>query len=151
LSSVVGDTELVGRLALAAGLGFAIGLERRLGGHAAGERTFALVSLGCCLFTVAGLGVAGESSPTRIAAQVVTGIGFLGAGLIFNRQTGGPAGLTTAAGVWTVAAVGVGVGLGKYVVSVVAAAIALAVLLLGPLLDGALSRWSDRRAAETPN
>jgi len=124
------DPELVGRLALACALGFAIGLERRLGRKAAGERTFALVALGACLFTVAGLGVSDDASPSRIAAQVVTGVGFLGAGIIFHRGDGGVRGLTTAAGVWAAAAVGVAIGVGQYLLGIVACALALLLLLL---------------------
>lgn len=124
------DPELVGRLVLATALGFAIGLERRVSGKSAGERTFALVALGACLFTVAGLAVGDDASPSRIAAQVVTGVGFLGAGIIFHRSGGGTRGLTTAAGIWAAAAVGVAVGVGEHVLAVAAAALALLLLAL---------------------
>jgi putative Mg2+ transporter-C (MgtC) family protein len=141
--AMLGEAELVARLAVATALGFAIGLERRVTGQAAGERTFALIALGSCLFTLAGVDAVGESSPTRIAAQVVTGVGFIGAGLIFNRESGGPKGLTTAAAVWSTAAVGVSVGVGRYVLALAATGLGLAVLLLAPVVTAALGRRDD--------
>jgi putative Mg2+ transporter-C (MgtC) family protein len=142
---MLGEAELVARLAVATGLGFAVGLERRVTGQAAGERTFALIALGSCLFTLAGVDAAGEDSPTRIAAQVVTGVGFLGAGLIFHRESGGPRGLTTAAAVWSTAALGVAVGVGRYVLALSATGLGLAVLLLGPVVTAALGRRDEER------
>src|SRR4051812_25090871 len=96
--------DVLFRLAVAAGLGALIGLERELDEKAAGLRTHMLVSLGSALFTMVGAYGFGDFSqrtidPTRIAAQVVTGIGFLGAGLIF-RQGFTIRGLTTAASLW---------------------------------------------------
>jgi putative Mg2+ transporter-C (MgtC) family protein len=110
--------DVLFRLAAAAGLGAAIGLERELDEKAAGLRTHMLVSLGAALFTMVGAygfedfakgGV--STDPSRIAAQVVTGIGFLGAGVIF-RQGFTVRGLTTAASLWVVAAVGMASGAG---------------------------------------
>jgi putative Mg2+ transporter-C (MgtC) family protein len=137
---MVDDLELIARLVLATAIGFAIGLERRLEGKDAGERTLALVALGACLFTVAGPAFPGEDSPSRIAAQVVTGIGFLGAGLIFQRNEGGVKGLTTAAGVWFAAAVGVAVGAGLYVITLVGAGLALLLLVLEHFLPETVRR-----------
>ena len=106
------------RIGAAAGLGGIIGLERELDEKAAGLRTHMLVAVGSALFTlgrrlrVRGLpGNGGASDPTRIAAQVVTGIGFLGAGIIF-RQGFTIRGLTTAASLWLVAAIGMAAGAG---------------------------------------
>ncbi|MFN2537725.1 MAG: MgtC/SapB family protein [Mycobacteriales bacterium] len=96
-------------LLIAAGLGGAIGLEREFGAQPAGFRTHVLVALGAALFTVAGVEAAG-ADPTRVAAQVVTGIGFLGAGAIL-RDSGNVKGLTTAASLFVTAAVGVACGL----------------------------------------
>ncbi|MCU1599843.1 MAG: MgtC/SapB transporter [Frankiales bacterium] len=96
-------------LLIAAGLGGAIGLEREFGAQPAGFRTHVLVSLGAALFTVAGADAA-NADPTRIAAQVVTGIGFLGAGAIL-REGGSVKGLTTAASLFVTAAIGVACGL----------------------------------------
>jgi len=111
--------DVLFRLAVAAGLGAVIGLERELDEKAAGLRTHMLVSLGSALFTMVGaygfedFAKAGgvSTDPSRIAAQVVTGIGFLGAGVIF-RQGFTIRGLTTAASLWLVAAVGMAAGAG---------------------------------------
>jgi putative Mg2+ transporter-C (MgtC) family protein len=128
-----GDTIL--RVAGAAALGGAIGLERELDEKAAGLRTHMLVSVGAALFTLAGAYgfsefPAGTIDPSRIAAQVVTGIGFLGAGVIF-RQGFTIRGLTTAASIWLVGAIGVAVGAGYWKGAVIATVAAL--LSLRPL------------------
>jgi len=122
------------RLALAAVLGGIIGIERELREREAGLRTHLLVSLGSCLFTiVSAYGfheflASGESvvraDPTRIAAQIVTGIGFLGAGAII-RQGLSVRGLTTAATLWVVAAIGMAAGAGYYSAAVITTAVVL--------------------------
>jgi len=126
--------ELLLRLALAAGLGGAIGLERELREREAGLRTHTLVSLGAALFTIAGAygfrDFHNSFDPTRIAAQIVTGIGFLGAGAII-RQGLSVRGLTTAATLWVVAAIGLTCGAGYYAAAVITTAIVL--LSLWPL------------------
>lgn len=114
------------RLAVAAGLGAAVGLERELRGQQAGFRTHVLVALGAGLFTIAGTDLAG-ADPTRVAAQVVTGIGFLGAGAILHDGAS-VKGLTTAASLWMAAAAGVASGLGRP--GLAAAAIGLALVAL---------------------
>lgn len=126
--------EIVYRLGAAAILGGAIGIERELHGKEAGFRTHALVALGSALFMVVSLrifevyqGVA-QVDPARIAAQVVTGVGFLGAGAIIRSSTG-IKGLTTAAGIWTASAVGLAAGLGYFEVAFLATAITLVVLV----------------------
>ncbi len=133
-------TEALLRLVLAAALGGAIGLERELRDHEAGFRTHLLVSLGACVFTLVSAyawtdwtfsteaGVVFD--PTRIAAQIVTGIGFLGAGAIIVRGIS-VRGLTTAATLWVVAAIGMAAGTGYYVVGIGAAVLVL--VSLGPL------------------
>ncbi|MGH2662923.1 MAG: MgtC/SapB family protein [Actinomycetota bacterium] len=138
------DVELLLRLLGAALLGGAVGLEREVRGQPAGFRTHILVALGSCLFTVIsayGFGAfLGEGAdpqfrfdPTRIAAQIVTGIGFLGAGAIL-RYGITVRGLTTAASLWVVAAIGMAVGVGAYVISSVSAGITLLALVgLRPL------------------
>jgi putative Mg2+ transporter-C (MgtC) family protein len=128
------------RLAVAAGLGGAVGLERELREREAGFRTHMLVSVGSALFTIAGAygfrdflvsgGNIVRADPTRIAAQIVTGIGFLGAGAII-RQGLSVRGLTTAATLWVVAAIGLTVGAGYYWAAVFTTVIAL--VSLGPL------------------
>ena len=116
----------VPRLVLAVLLGAFVGFEREYFGKAAGLRTFSLVSLGSCLFTILSLAgfqeIAAQTGavidPSRIAAQVVVGIGFLGAGLIIFRGFR-VEGLTTAAGLWVSAAIGMSVGVGMYLLAVV--------------------------------
>jgi putative Mg2+ transporter-C (MgtC) family protein len=132
--------EVVLRLALAAALGAAIGLEREIREREAGLRTHLLVSLGSALFTiVSAYGfhaflASGQSvvraDPSRIAAQIVTGIGFLGAGAII-RQGLSVRGLTTAATLWVVAAIGLATGAGYYSAAVVTTV--LVILSLWPL------------------
>jgi putative Mg2+ transporter-C (MgtC) family protein len=118
--------EALLRLALAAVLGAAVGLERELRDREAGLRTHLLVALGSALFTIAG--AYGfhtlRTDPTRVAAQIVTGIGFLGAGAII-RQGFIVRGLTTAATLWVVAAIGLAVGAGYYSGAVIATAVVL--------------------------
>lgn len=114
-------------LLAAAGLGGAIGLERELNAQPAGFRTHLLVGLGSALFTLVGADVAG-SDPTRIAAQVVTGIGFLGAGAILH-EGGAVRGLTTAASLWVAAAAGVACGLGSPGLAAFSVAVALIALV----------------------
>src|SRR5690348_7809892 len=97
------------QVAVAALLGAAIGFEREIGSQPAGLRTHMLVSLGAGLFTLAGAEVM-HTDPTRVAAQVVTGVGFLGGGAIFKEGLS-VRGLTTAASLWVTAAAGLAVGL----------------------------------------
>ena len=128
------DTELIQRLLLAAAIGGLLGAERELRRKSAGFRTNILIALGAAIFTVASSALAtGAADPTRIAAQIVTGIGFLGAGTIL-RNRDGVHGLTTAATVWVNAALGVAAGGGQFRLAIIGAAIVLAVLLvLGPI------------------
>jgi len=115
--------EMVIRLVIAAFLGAVIGYERARAKKPAGIRTHLMVCMGAALFTVISIwGFAGNADPSRIAAGVVVGVGFLGAGTIL-RQERGVAGLTTAATIWAVAAIGVAIGTGLYVVGAVAAGI----------------------------
>lgn len=123
--------DLSVRLLVAAVLGLAIGFEREIHGHPAGLRTHMLVALGSALFTVLsirGFGgeVAGQApvDPTRIAAQIVSGIGFLGAGAILKDGIV-IRGLTTAASLWATSAVGMAAGAGEYAIAGVAAAVIL--------------------------
>ena len=126
------QVDLSLRLLVAAGLGLAIGFEREIHGHPAGLRTHMLVALGSALFTVLSLygflhgapGTPQAVDPTRIAAQIVSGIGFLGAGAILKDGVV-IRGLTTAASLWATSAVGMGAGAGEYVVAGVATAVIL--------------------------
>jgi putative Mg2+ transporter-C (MgtC) family protein len=115
--------EMVIRLVIAAFLGAVIGYERARAKKPAGIRTHLLVCMGAALFTVISIwGFSGNADPSRIAAGVVVGVGFLGAGTIL-RQERGVAGLTTAATIWAVAAIGVAIGTGLYIAGAVAAGI----------------------------
>jgi putative Mg2+ transporter-C (MgtC) family protein len=126
--------EVLGRLALAAALGGAIGFERELRDHEAGFRTHLLVCVGSAAFTLVsaygfrdfnyGRNTGFTLDPTRIAAQIVTGIGFLGAGAII-RQGISIRGLTTAATLWVVAALGLAAGAGDYSVAILGTALVL--------------------------
>ncbi len=127
------------RLGVALLLGASVGFERESHEHAAGMRTNALVALGSCLFTIISafgfmdlLGIAHITlDPTRIASYVVAGIGFLGAGSIFfSRDQGKVAGLTTAAAVWLVAAIGMACGAGLLLEAATATILGLLVLVV---------------------
>lgn len=134
------DAELIRRLLLAAALGAALGAEREIRQKSAGLRTNILIAIGSALFTIMSVKLAGDAAdPTRIAAQIVTGIGFLGAGAII-RTEGGVHGLTTAATVWVNAALGVAAGGGEYRLAIITAAITLAVLLVVAPFERALER-----------
>jgi putative Mg2+ transporter-C (MgtC) family protein len=133
----ISDWELAGRLAVAAGLGAAVGLERELRDREAGVRTHLAVALGSALFTVVSaygfqefVEAGALFDPTRIAAQIVTGIGFLGAGAII-RSGLSVRGLTTAASLWIVAAIGMAAGAGYYAPALIGTALTL--FALGPL------------------
>jgi putative Mg2+ transporter-C (MgtC) family protein len=121
--------EIVGRLLLAGVLGAFIGMERDLRGYPAGIRTIALVALGAALFTDISVRMGGDD---RVAAQIVTGVGFLGAGVIF-REASGVRGITTAATIWAAAAIGMAIGIELYVVAVVGAIVVFALLQSKPL------------------
>jgi putative Mg2+ transporter-C (MgtC) family protein len=126
--------DLAVRLLLAAGLGAALGLEREFRRKPAVLRTNILIALGSALFTVVSVQMGhASSSPDRIAAQIVTGIGFLGAGAIM-RSGRSVHGMTTAATIFVNAAIGMGVGIGEYTAATIATAITLVVLtVLGPI------------------
>jgi putative Mg2+ transporter-C (MgtC) family protein len=134
LGAVALELELALQAGLAALLGGVLGLERELRGHDPGIRTHALVGLGAALFTIAGAhGFAAlrpdSADPMRLAAQVATGIGFVGAGAILQDR-GSIRGLTTAATLWVAAAVGVAAGAGLAVASILAVVTALVVLVV---------------------
>jgi putative Mg2+ transporter-C (MgtC) family protein len=121
--------DFVARLVVAAALGALVGAECEIHGHPAGIRTHMLVALGSGVFTVMsihgfGQGPGAGIDPTRIAAQIVSGIGFLGAGAILKDGVV-IRGLTTAASLWATAAVGLAAGAGEYVVAIVSGAIIL--------------------------
>jgi putative Mg2+ transporter-C (MgtC) family protein len=137
--------EALLRLGVAAAIGVAIGFERELRGHLAGVGTHALVTLGAAMFTMAGaygfadLVSGAVSAPDRIAAQVASGIGFIGAGAILRIGLD-VRGLTTAASLWLSAAAGVAIGAGGVWFGLLGAGIALLVLSSRVLLKGLLGR-----------
>jgi putative Mg2+ transporter-C (MgtC) family protein len=143
-----GEWELLGRLALTLVLSAAIGLERELRQKSAGLRTYTLVGMGAALFSLAGAyGFAGEPGPrdpSRVAAQVVSGIGFIGGGLIFVRQDA-VRGLTTAAGVWVTAAIGLAAAAGQAVLAIAATIGYFVVAFLFPRLTRLLPRPGSAR------
>ncbi|MFH1224934.1 MAG: MgtC/SapB family protein [Candidatus Diapherotrites archaeon] len=131
------ETDIVLRLIVAAFLGAVVGYQREKSDEAAGLRTHMLVCMGSALFTVLSMGFDGSSAdPTRIAAGIVTGIGFLGAGTIFRAENH-VKGLTTAASVWAIAAVGLAAGLGYFIAAAVATAIVFIILSLKKLVKHA--------------
>lgn len=159
------DIGLLVRLLLASLLGGIIGLEREVHGRPAGFRTHLLVSLGSCLFVITSVefyriygnfsgGVPVGVDPGRVAAQVVTGIGFLGAGAII-RERASIRGLTTAACLWVAAALGIACGIGLFYLAICVTAVALASLMLLKRVENLLRRdtyflvmvWGDDREA----
>ena len=125
------EVEMVLRLLLAAALGATIGYQRERAGKPAGLRTHILICVGAALFTVASLyGFGAVADPSRVAAGIVAGIGFIGAGAIIRTGEGIVAGLTTAATIWAVAAIGLAAGAGLYLVSAVTTVLILIVLFL---------------------
>lgn len=124
------------RAVIAAVLGGVIGWERERHGREAGIRTYAAVSLGACVFGLISSHASTSGDPGRIAAQVVTGVGFLGAGVIMRDQ-GRVHGLTTAATIWATASVGLSISYGMYTLGVLGA-----VIIFGLLAAPHLSAWS---------
>ena len=127
---MVTELDMILRLLLSAVLGAVIGYQRERAGKQAGLRTNILICVGAALFTIVSIYGFDADDTARVAAGVVTGIGFLGAGAIIRSGEGILAGLTTAATIWAVAGIGLAAGAGLYAASAVATAIILAVLLI---------------------
>ena len=131
------------KLILSMILGIAVGMERKRKGQVAGVRTFALISMGACMAMLLSIYFPQEylglknGDPGRIAAQVVTGVGFLGGGAMIHMR-GSVRGLTTAAGIWMVATIGMSVGVGMYLVAIVGTLLILVTLV-------SLEVWEHRR------
>ena len=132
-------------LLVALGLGAFIGLERELSDKAAGLRTNILICIGSCLFAILSRSLASLAGTdvTRIAAQIVSGIGFLGAGAIM-REGEHVTGLTTAATIWVVAAIGVTVGFGFYTLGAITAVLTLIIQAIFPHLDTMIDELRQR-------
>ncbi len=136
------QTDLLLRLLAATAAGAIIGLDREMHRKPAGLRTLMLVGLGSALFTTAGLVGLPSTDPLRIVQGVIVGIGFLGGGVILQREEQGAVqGLTTAASIWIVAALGTTFALGRWLLAAAALALSIVVLVAGT----ALERWLHRR------
>ncbi len=149
LTPGVATADLLLRLCLAAVLGGVIGLERELSGKPAGLRTNMLICVGAALLTDLSIHLsahqgAGRTDPARIAAQIVSGVGFLGAGTIIQTRAN-VVGLTTAATLWVVAAIGMAAGAGAYPQALATAGVVFLVLVVLTRLEKAFTR---RRACE---
>jgi len=128
------DKELILRFALAILWGGIIGSERQYRSKSAGFRTMIMISLGACFFTIISKIIGGENNADRIASNIVSGIGFIGAGVIFrgdNRVNG----ITTAATIWVVAAVGMGIGAGYYFAAAVSSILMILILAILPYIE----------------
>jgi len=143
--------DLTLRLLLAAGLGAAIGIEREVRRKPAGLRTNILIAVGSALFTTISIELATTSgTPDRVAAQIVTGIGFLGAGAILHSG-GSVQGMTTAATIWVNAAVGMAAGTGEYTMATVATVITLIVLAVLAPIEARFERRTRPADPERPD
>ena len=142
---------IVTRILLAAGLAGLLGLEREYHQKPAGLRTNMLIGIGSALFTILSLsfGQANLGSTDRIAAQILTGIGFLGAGAIL-RYPRTIHGLTTAATIWVNAAIGMAVGVGMTGIAVGATVVTLLILVALTPLEAFFQRWAHRRGIKLP-
>ncbi len=143
-------TEGLTKLLLAAAFGAVLGLEREWKGKSAGFRTLMLVSIGSCLFTIISMELALQdpyhrSDLTRIASNILTGIGFNGAGIIFREELR-VTGLTTAATVWVSGAIGMAVGMGDYELALLATAIVWVILVILNKLGNLVERYFDIRS-----
>ena len=132
------------KLVLAVIIGGLIGAEREFRDKAAGFRTLIFICAGATLFTLLSQRLAGSSETARIAANIVSGIGFLGAGAILQGK-GRVTGLTTASIVWFAAALGMSIGDGQYVLALAATALAMVVLWVFPRVDSWIDRVRDSR------
>jgi putative Mg2+ transporter-C (MgtC) family protein len=138
------DYEILIRFLLAALWGGLVGMEREYRSKSAGFRTMTMISIGACFFTILSKTIGEPGNADRIASNIVTGIGFLGAGVIFrgeNRING----ITTAATIWGVAAVGMGIGAGYYFAAASASVLILIVLALLPYVEGLVDDLNQAR------
>lgn len=137
--TIIPPAALANKILLAGALGGIIGIERLMGDHPAGIRTCVLISVSSCLFTIVSTLAFNQAETARIASEVVVGVGFIGGGCLL-RANNHVHGLTTAATIWTVAAIGMTVGVGMFGLAIFACLFSLAVLLvLAPI-----SKWMER-------
>ncbi len=147
MSFALPSSDLLLRVIVAAILGGVMGLERVWHGRPAGLRTNMLISISSCLFTILSMEGFGDSvagDPTRVASQIVVGVGFLGAGTMLHDHHNHVRGLTTASTIWLVAAVGMAAGTGMYSLAISVTLMALACLTL----FAPLSYWLERHAVK---
>ncbi len=137
-------TEYLLRLVLAIAIGGLIGAEREYVSKAAGLRTLMLISLGSCMYTIFSIMIGAGTESDRIASNIVTGIGFLGAGVIF-KEDNRVKGLTTAASVWATAAMGMGIGAGYYWISIAGAGLSFIALSYMTRLEEWIERTNQVR------
>lgn len=138
------DYEILIRFLIAGVWGGIVGAEREYRNKSAGFRTMIMISIGSCFFTMMSVFIGGNSTPDRIASNIVQGIGFLGAGVIFrgdNRMNG----ITTAATIWAVAAVGMGIGAGYYFASASASLLIFIVLAILPYFENMIDIWNQSK------
>ncbi len=135
------------KLLLAILVGGAIGIERELRDKDAGFRTLIFICVGSTIFTIFSLRLSPEGDPTRIASNIVSGVGFLGAGVIL-RERGQVRGLTTASTIWLTAALGLGIGAGHYTFVILATLTILFILLFFPRIEGWMGQMSETRIYE---
>jgi putative Mg2+ transporter-C (MgtC) family protein len=138
---------IIWKLILAIVIGGAIGAEREYRSKSAGFRTLTLICLGATLFTILSELIGGKSTPDRIAANLVVGIGFVGAGVIFKGDIGSGkiSGITTAAMIWVTAALGMAIGAGFEMIAFIACLLILVVLFIFSLLEGWIARVNQIR------
>ena len=133
--------DIIIKLILAVLVGGVLGAEREYRSKSAGFRTLTMICLGATLFTIFSQIVGGTGNPDRIASNIVTGIGFVGAGVVFKSDSFGRVnGITTAAMIWVTAALGVAIGAGYLLIACIATVLTLTVLFVFAMLEG----WIDR-------
>jgi putative Mg2+ transporter-C (MgtC) family protein len=152
------EADIVLRIILATVLSSIVGIERELHRKPAGLRTNVMVGLGSCLFTLVSIRAADifpdlkAIDPTRIAAQIVTGIGFLGAGtILFEKDRSSVIGLTTAATLWVVAAVGTAIGMGLYIEAIVGTLMVFFTFLILSKVVNEVRRRSENHGDHSEN
>jgi putative Mg2+ transporter-C (MgtC) family protein len=135
------------KLVLAVLLGGMIGIEREFRDKTAGFRTIIFICMGATLFTIFSMQLGGDNDPTRIAANIVTGVGFLGAGVLL-RNEGRIIGLTTASIIWLTAAIGMGIGSGQYGIAIITAVFTLLIIWIFPYIEHFIDSIRDERIYE---
>ena len=139
------DSEILIRFLLAALWGGIVGLEREYRSKSAGFRTMIMISTGACFFTIMSKAIGDPANGDRIASNIVTGIGFLGAGVIFRGGENRVSGITTAATIWAVAAIGMGIGSGYYFAAASASVLIIFVLAILPYAENKIDKISQTK------